>query len=838
MNKKQEIAFCPLGAMATDKLNQLQKSANALQLEYAQLSNDLAAVPGGQNSLREKEAELKRNISEVGELVRDMQNLLTEYSIRAECADAALQACESAKEALEMQYLSLEKSNTFCLSELNRARENLRFYEDRVNALTTSTSWKVTAPFRFLSQGIRRLIGRTARLMFRVAKKVLRRKPVQNGNIPAISGGNWPPAISRTVDPQGAEAVALSCNRLGIYTIYDKDGIVDEYILYFLRALTQWTSRMIVVVNGTVNPEGSEALKQLGCEVVCRENSGFDAWGVKTGLEYVGFDQLHCYDEVIISNNTLLGPVCDLTPMFEAMSARPVDFWGLASHEGMPDFDPFNCNPYGYIPEHVQSYFYAVRKRLLGAEAFRKFWEELPELRDYNAAVGLYETVMTRFFADVGFRWDCYMDRSEYYGMTDNPLIAMPMEAIRDWKCPFFKRRAFFQDYDYLTSFTGQQSASCLMQYLQEATDYPVALVWENLIRTVHMSDLVRNLHLARIFDRRNSFALPEITGLRAALFMHIYDHTMAPELAGYASSMPAEADIYISTVSEEKKEAITQAFGNLPNHVEIRVLPNRGRDVSALLASFKDVVMNYDVACVTHDKKTGYLKPQTVGEGFAYMGYENILGGDTFVRQILQAFAEEEYLGLLYAPDPNHADFITHISLEWGANYECTKTLAQQLNLHVPMDAKRPPMAPFGSSFWFRTKAMAPLFAKDWTYDDFPPEPFNMTDGSVLHAIERIYPYVAQHAGYYSAMIATTDYASVDIGNLFYYSQSYSHVCYENDIRNRFITVRDICNMRLGGDHVPAEVPTVQPPVPVKRSMLRRALGKARRVLTRWAYE
>ena len=204
----------------------------------------------------------------------------------------------------------------------------------------------------------------------------------------------------------------------------------------------------------------------------------------------------------------------------------------------------------------------------------------------------------------------------------------------------------------------------------------------------------------------------------------------------------------------------------------------------------------------------------------------------------LLQAFAEEEYLGLLYAPDPNHADFITHISLEWGANYECTKTLAQQLNLHVPMDAKHPPMAPFGSSFWFRTKAMAPLFAKDWTYDDFPPEPFNMTDGSVLHAIERIYPYVAQHAGYYSAMIATTDYASVDIGNLFYYSQSYSHVCYENDIRNRFITVRDICNMRLGGDHVPAEVPTVQPPVPVKRSMLRRALGKARRVLTRWAYE
>ena len=57
--------------------------------------------------------------------------------------------------------------------------------------------------------------------------------------------------------------------------------------------------------------------------------------------------------------------------------------------------------------------------------------------------------------------------------------------------------------------------------------------MWENLIRTCHMSDLVENLHLSRIFDRENSYALPESPAMKAALFMHIYDHTMAPELAG-----------------------------------------------------------------------------------------------------------------------------------------------------------------------------------------------------------------------------------------------------------------------------------------------------------------
>lgn len=839
MNKKQDIAYRPQDTLETGQLNQLQLSVDALRGEYEQLIESSALTPEQRARQQEKEAELKKQLAEANELFQNMQTLLMEYSMRAKHAESALQACESTKQTLEQQYISLEKSNEFCLSELSRTKEELSFYEHRVSALTTSTSWKITAPFRYATRSIHRLIGKTARLIFRLVKRVLRKRTAKNNRITAPVNGKWPPNISEIACDLDAQSVDVACSRLGIYTIFDKNGIVDEYILYFLKALSKWTSRLIVVCNGSINEEGNEELKRLGCEVLCRENSGFDAWGVKAGIEYVGFDQLACYDEVIISNNTLFGPVCDLTPMFEAMSAQPLDFWGIASHEGMQDFDPFHCNPYGYIPEHIQSYFYAVRGRLLRAEAFRKFWENLPELNDYNAAVGMYETVMTKFFTDAGYKWDCYMDRNQYYGMTDNPLIAMPMESIRDWNCPFFKRRAFFQDYDYLTSFTGQQSASCLLQYLQEETDYPVEMVWQNLIRTCHMSDLVQNLHLAHIFDRENGFALPENTGLKSALFMHIYDHTMAEELAGYASRMPAEADIYISTVSEQKKAAISEAFGALQNRIEIRVLPNRGRDVSALLASFKDVVMNYDVACVTHDKKTGYLKPQTVGEGFAYMGYENILGSSTFVRQVLQAFAEDSCLGLLYAPDPNHADFITHIGLEWGANFECTKKLAQELNLHVPMDAAHPPMAPFGSSFWFRTKAMQPLFAKDWTYDDFPPEPFNMTDGSILHAIERIYPYVAQQAGYYSAMLATADYASVDIGNLFYYAQCYSHVCFENGIRNRFITVRDLCSMQLGGGvTVPAEIPVVQVQPSGRRSLLRRILNKARVILSGWANE
>lgn len=814
-----------------EELLQLRDKHQKLE---ADAQDSLLRAECAEEKLQTLDEKLESMNRQYGELETEHQQTLSEYKknlLRAECAEEKLQTLDEKLESLNRQYGELENAHKQTLSEYNVACQHLGNALARVAALESSLSWRITKPLRVSKRFCKRAIGRSARKVFHLLKRV--RSFTHRTRTRVIHfEKNWPPRVARLADGTQPMPVATDCRRACVYTFYDADGVVDGYVLFFLKALRPWVEKLLVVSNGPVRPEGISALEEIGCEVLIRENRGFDAWGVKTGIEHLGFDFLAQLDELIVANNTLFGPVRDLRELFSSMACQKVDFWGIVSHPGMPDMDPFGCNPYGYIPAHVQSFLYGVRGRLLRSEAFHRFWTELPELPDYNAAVGLYETVMTRFFSDAGFIWNCYLKPEDYYDMTDNPLIAMPVEAIRDWNCPVFKRRAFFQDYDYLSTFTGQHTASCLLDYLSECTDYPVELVWRNLIRTCHMSDLSRNLHLLRVFDRENRYALsPGQPKGKVALFMHIYDHDMAEELASYAANLPADADIFISTVSQKKKEVIAAAFSHLPNRVEIRVLPNRGRDVSALLTSFRDVVMDYDVACVTHDKKTGYLKPQTVGEGFAYMGYENILGSKTFVAQVVQAFDQDPFLGLLCAPDPNHADFATHIGLEWGANFQCTKQLAEKLGLNVPMDADHPPMAPFGSSFWFRTKAMVPLFARAWTYEDFPEEPFGMTDGSILHAIERIYPFVAQHAGYYTAMLMTADYASLDIGNLTYYAQRYVHVCFENGVANRFVVVRQLCDQRMGlpvsdGQSVP------------NRNLLRRILEKLYRVLSRWAEE
>ena len=56
--------------------------------------------------------------------------------------------------------------------------------------------------------------------------------------------------------------------RLIIYFIYDKDGIVDDYIIYMLNALRQNASEIVAVVNGTLENKSKDKLLSITNNVI------------------------------------------------------------------------------------------------------------------------------------------------------------------------------------------------------------------------------------------------------------------------------------------------------------------------------------------------------------------------------------------------------------------------------------------------------------------------------------------------------------------------------------------------------------------------------------------
>ena len=589
--------------------------------------------------------------------------------------------------------------------------------------------------------------------------------------------------------------------RVAIYFFYDKDGIVDGYVDYFLEDLKKNLDRLIVVCNGKLTSEGRKKFSKYTNEIIVRENKGFDVWAYKEGIEYIGWDNLKNYDELIMLNMTIMGPIYPFKEMFDEMDSRKdLDFWGITKFHKFP-VDPWGLIQYGYIPEHIQSHFIAVRKPMLKSYEFKQHWEKMRMINTYFESVSYHESIFTKKFNDKGFKSDTYVNSNDLKDFTDHPIIDYPKKIIKENKCPIFKRRSFFNSYDdFLTRGMGRSSLE-LFKYIEKNTNYDVNLIWDNILRVENMYDIKNTLHLN--YNLPSDYSLLEDNkSQKIGLFFHIYFEDLIEECFHYVSNVPEYTDIFITTDEENKRIKIENKFSKLKNKVDVKVIENRGRDVSAFLVPNREEILKYDIACFAHDKKTKQLHPELKGEEFKYKCLENILGNKNFVNNIIDLFIKNPRLGLLSPPAPNHAEFYGNLGREWGENYDITVELLNDLNIESNIDKSKAPIAPYGTMFWFRPKAMKKLLEKTWVYKDFPEEP-NKIDGTILHAIERAYPFVVQEAGFYSANVLNEEFSRVEMTNLGFMLSSLNKTLYSNKLFQHYgmqYFLLDFMKKTLGG--------------------------------------
>ena len=555
--------------------------------------------------------------------------------------------------------------------------------------------------------------------------------------------------------------------RLGIYFFFDPDGIVDGYIPYFLADLVKNLNELMIVSNGPIGVEGRKKLEAFTSNILERDNKGLDVWAYKEGLQSYGWDALVDFDEVVLLNYTIMGPLYPLSEMFNTMATRDLDFWGITKHHGL-DFDPYGKCKYHLIPEHIQTGFMVIRSSMLQSTEFQKYWEDMPEIESYADSICNHEAIFTKDFNDKGFKSDVYVNTEDLKEYAEYPLMIYPKELIAKKHCPIFKRKTFYNYYSEYLDVTCGQACYELFKYLREESSYDVDLIWETILRTANMADIKDRMQLNYILP--TEALLPTICKEkpRIAIFMHLYFLDLIEYCKRYADMMPVEADVYITTNSEEKKIKIEQGFKDFNGRkVTVIVIPNRGRDVSSLLLGLKPYASSYDIVCYVHDKKATQVTPYLIGESFSYQCFENVLHNRIFVENIITTFVQNPRLGLLAPPPPIHGIYSITLGNEWLINFDNSKALATRFGIRVNMDREKQPVAPLGTIFWLRPKAFQSFYESDLSYEDFPEEPTGEIDGNIMHAIERLYPYGAQQAGYYSAWVQNDVYTKMHLTNL-----------------------------------------------------------------------
>lgn len=207
--------------------------------------------------------------------------------------------------------------------------------------------------------------------------------------------------------------------------------------------------------------------------------------------------------------------------------------------------------------------------------------------------------------------------------------------------------------------------------------------------------------------------------------------------------------DLFISCSSNQNAQTINNICSarNLKAHVTS--FPNVGRDLGPLITGFRDDLQKYHIVGHLHTKKSYHCSNRVYISKWTNFLYSNLISSPKsrfpILYSIINEFLTDSSVGLIYPANPN--------IYSSESCYSEMRTILNRLNLNL--NVPRYIDFPAGTMFWARREVLEPLFNLKIQWNDYPPEPLPL-DGTILHAIERIFPILASAQGYRTAVTHT----------------------------------------------------------------------------------
>lgn len=230
--------------------------------------------------------------------------------------------------------------------------------------------------------------------------------------------------------------------RIGIFVFYQEFGVVEDYITFLLESMEPILDQLVVVINGCLRAEGLNKLKKFTDRIYMRENIGYDGGAYKEViLNYIPKQELQEYDELVMFNDTFYGPFVPWNFVFGTFEHIETDFWGLSQWLSGSSY----TQDYPYFPEHVQSYFLVVRKRMLLDERFYKFWSQMDLPMSYDEAIQNFEVAFTTYFKNNNFQFKTWLEvtgGNRYLEPGEVVYIAHAGDLVVNSSFPIMKKKA------------------------------------------------------------------------------------------------------------------------------------------------------------------------------------------------------------------------------------------------------------------------------------------------------------------------------------------------------------------------------------------------------------
>ncbi len=522
--------------------------------------------------------------------------------------------------------------------------------------------------------------------------------------------------------------------RLAIYLVEGRPVAgwrVPAHVLSALRGLRPHVDLLVAGVSTAVSDPDRAALGEVA-DLVLAEDGMSHASVVGSLL-----DRVAMYDHVLLTGSGWLGPVRDVGAVLDRMAG--VEVWSLVPKASRPAHDPgLRLGPH---PD-----WYVMPGRLAAGP-------DLQPWRDSGSSADLVDSGRYAFPPDD-------------YPSPDPALMNLP--ALLDDGLPFVPIASLVVDplvADRLAVVPADGFARL------RATGFDMAEVWEALLDAAPLRVLTTNLGLTRVLGEPADSSAAGT--LRTAALLHLYYDELTDDLMDRVDLLPGDVHVVVTTTDERRRGSIETRLAARSRQYshEVRVLPsNRGRDISAMLVGCADVLRDtsYDLVVKLHGKRS-LQDDVNASAWFRRHLLDNLVPDAAGTMDLYEWFSTDPQLGIavppvihMYYPTMGHA---------WLGNRGAAESLAGRLGVTVPLDDDTP-VAPYGSMFVARREALEPWLSLGLTFEDFPDHAA-YADGTLAHAIERMFCYVAAGTGRYTGTVLGRRTAGIEYGFLEYKLQA-----------------------------------------------------------------
>jgi len=268
---------------------------------------------------------------------------------------------------------------------------------------------------------------------------------------------------------------------LALFNHFEPGGTVAEHVLWHLDRLKEaGFSLVFVSTSPSLTQNAIRALRSRCWLVGKRRNLGMDIGGwpcAVKAIEKLAQRPLTAYGRLLITNDSVFGPLRPLPELLAAMSSRGLDFWGNT-----------DSNERG---RHVQTYFLVLERSALGF--FREWVLRMKLIEDREAVIMRYEVGLGQAAKEAGLQFgalvssDAVLAHADRLGMISdklaaklrvrpghfNPTHEFWRETINPFGSAYIKR-------DLLRHLRTQDDAYVQARtWLSETTHYPVSLIDE-----------------------------------------------------------------------------------------------------------------------------------------------------------------------------------------------------------------------------------------------------------------------------------------------------------------------------------------------------------------------